>query len=252
MDDPSSDRPECSALPFQVFDPLQECKVLERRLPHWSQAGTVCFITFRTWDSLPAHVVEAWLAERQAWLRRHGIDPTRADWEARLRELSKDKAREFSNYVSDRWNDHLDALHGACVLREPALARIVVDSLWHFDGERYVLDDFVVMPNHVHLLAAFPDEEAMLAQCESWKHFTARKIHRATGGSGRFWEQDDFDHLVRSPEQFEYYRRYIAENPVRAGLKPREYFHETRSSRFPKLATSNEERPANSRHHGGA
>jgi hypothetical protein len=47
----------------QVLDPKQEIAVIERRLPHWSQAGTIAFITWRTWDSIPKHVCEAWLAE---------------------------------------------------------------------------------------------------------------------------------------------------------------------------------------------
>jgi putative transposase len=79
------------------------------------------------------------------------------------------------------------------------------------------------MPNHVHLLAAFSDEEAMLAQCESWKHYTAGKINRALNRKGRFWQQDGFDHLVRSLEQFEYLQQYIADNPRRAHLTPTEY-----------------------------
>lgn len=215
-------------LPLQAFDPLQEHKVLDRRLPHWSQRGTICFITFRTWDSMPAQVVAGWRAERDAWLRRHGIDPASADWEARLRVLPNDLRGRFAGYVSDRWNEHLDALHGGCVLRQPALARIVGDSLCHFDGDRYVLADYVVMPNHVHLLAAFPDEDAMLGQCESWKHYTAREINRALGCKGRFWQQDGFDHLVRSAEQFDHYRRYIADNPARARLGPGEYLYESK------------------------
>ncbi|MBI3823733.1 MAG: transposase [Planctomycetes bacterium] len=85
--------------------------------------------------------------------------------------------------------------------------------------------DFVVMPNHVHMLAAFPDQKAMLAQCESWKHFTAVPINRRLGRKGRFWQQDAFDHLVRSEEQFWYLRDYIANNPVQAGLRPSEYMH---------------------------
>ena len=84
------------------------------------------------------------------------------------------------------------------------------------------------MPNHVHVLAAFPDEESMLKQCESWKHFTAMQINRQLGRKGRFWQQDGFDHLVRSERQFEHLRRYIAENPTRAGLQPGEYLHESK------------------------
>jgi type I restriction enzyme R subunit len=58
--------------------------------------------------------------------------------------------------------------------------------LRHFDGVRYELSDFVVMPNHVHILAAFPTSDAMLQQCEAWKHFTATKINRVLGVKGRF------------------------------------------------------------------
>ncbi len=209
----------------QAFDPREEFTVVERRLPHWSQAGTVCFITFRTWDSMPEHVVRAWLAQRQEWLRTHGIDPALADWETRLRGLPRATQLAFAQFVSDRWNEHLDELHGACVLRHPRLAQIVAESLRHFDGDRYVLDDFVVMPNHVHLLVAFPSEESQLAQCDSWKHYTAVQINRELGRRGRLWQEDGFDHLVRSVEQFEYFRRYIADNPFRAGLRPGEYIY---------------------------
>jgi type I restriction enzyme R subunit len=115
------------------------------------------------------------------------------------------------------------------VLRRPELSQIVADSLCHFDGDRYELTDFVVMPNHVHLLVAFPDEESLLKQCESWKHFTATQINRRLGRKGRFWQQDGFDHLVRTPERFEELRHYIADNPKRARLGPGEYIHYSKS-----------------------
>ena len=82
-----------------------------------------------------------------------------------------------------------------------------------------------MMPNHIHLLAAFRDEPAMLAQCESWKHFTAVRINRCLARKGRFWEQDGFDHLVRTEEHFVYFRRYIAENPLKAHLSAGEFIH---------------------------
>ena len=59
---------------FQLFDPEQDFQVFERRLPHWAQAGTLCFITWRTWDSIPKPVLQHWLDERNRWLARHGIN----------------------------------------------------------------------------------------------------------------------------------------------------------------------------------
>jgi putative transposase len=210
---------------IQVFDPKEDYAVFTRRLPHWSQAGTVCFITWRTWDSIPEQVLKGWLAERDAWLTEHGIDPTRENWRAKLQTLNSKLLQEFQLQLSDRWNEHLDACDGECVLQRPEFSREVASSLRHFNGDRYELTDFVVMPNHVHLLAAFPDEESMLKQCESWKRFTATKINSALNRKGRFWQQEDFDHLVRSLDQFEYLRRYIADNPRRARLKQREFIH---------------------------
>ena len=104
-------------------------------------------------------------------------------------------------------------------------AETVSDSLQYANGELYEVTDFVVMPNHIHLLAAFASEEAMLRQCESWKHFTARKINRRIGAEGRFWQRDEFDHLVRSEEQLQHFRKYIADNPTKASLNAGEYLY---------------------------
>jgi putative transposase len=213
---------------IQVFDPDQEYTVVQRRLPHWVQAGTISFITWRTWDSIPLAILCRWQAERTDWLKRHEFDPGAAEWQTRLARLPTAAQREFKQYASDRWNDHLDACHGACVLRQPALCGIVADSLRRLDGDRYELTDFVVMPNHVHLLAAFPDEQDMLNQCESWKHFTATQINRILRRKGRFWQQDGFDHLVRSVEQFDHLRMYIAENPGHARLHAGEFVHHSK------------------------
>jgi type I restriction enzyme R subunit len=210
---------------LRTFDRRAEVAVFRRELPHWSQPGTVAFITWRTDDSIPADVLRQWRADRLAWLSQHGIDGLAGDWRLGFERLAEAEQNEFSRRFSDRWHDELDAGHGACVLRRPALAQIVADSLQHFDGERYDLTDFVVMPNHVHLLAAFPDEAGMLEQCESWKHFQATRINRILGRKGRFWQQDDFDHLVRTEAQFHYLRRYVAENGPRARLNPTEYRH---------------------------
>ena len=214
-----------SLWPLQVFDPKTGFGVLERKLPHWSQAGTICFITWRTLDSMPQSVLNRWHADREDWLRRHGINPKSEDWRSRLRELDPVLQGEFVRTFSDRWHRSLDACHGECVLKRRELSQIVVDSLMKFDGDRYELTDFVVMPNHVHLLAAFVSEEGTLTQCEGWKHFQAVQINRQLGSSGRFWQQDGFDHLIRSVEQFDALRRYIASNPERANLKTGEFRH---------------------------
>jgi type I restriction enzyme R subunit len=170
------------------------------------------------------------MAERCEWLKRHGIDPVAPNWRDRLSSLDQTEQQNYGRLLFARWETCLDACHGECVLRKPQLAHIVGNSLRYFDGDRYLLTDFVVMPNHVHVLAAFSSPEGMLAQCDSWKHFTAWQINRALGRRGRFWEVDGFDHLVRGPEAFDRIRNYIADNPKRANLKAGEFLHYSRAS----------------------
>jgi putative transposase len=209
------------------FDRAAEVTVTHGRdLPHWSQAAVVTFITWRTWDSLPADVVTGWLDARDGWLRRHNIDPTGDVTEA-VRRLEPAARVEFRELLSARWESSLDTAHGSCPFRDAANAVVVGHSLRHFDGVRYTLFDFVVMPNHVHLLVAFT-AVGMAAQCESWKHFTAVRLNQRLGRTGRFWHAESFDHLVRSEEDFMRYRQYIADNPKKAGLKAGEYLHYSR------------------------
>ena len=136
------------------------------------------------------------------WLDVHGIDPTQKEWKMLVQELPPDLMVEYHDRFTTRWHEALDAGHGACVLSQPEIADIVANSLLHFDGDRYEMLDFVIMPNHVHLLATFPDKAAMVEQCGSWKHFTARQINRRLDTQDRFWQQDAFDHLVRHKGQF--------------------------------------------------
>ncbi len=211
--------------PLQFFDREAERRVVERNLPHWSQAGTVCFITWRAHDSMPSTVLDQWHNDRVRWLTENGIDSTDSLWYQNLQSQHPNLALTFRKEFWNRWHDALDAGHGECVLRQPGLAQIVATSLHHFDADRYLLLDFVVMPNHAHVLAAFPDAYGLLAQCESWKHYTATQINRRLQRRGRFWQQDGFDHLARSEEQFAYLRDYIARNPTKANLHAGEYVH---------------------------
>ena len=208
---------------FELFDPEADVRVTAGNLPHWYQPGVTYFITFRTDDSLPTEVADLWYRRRNDWLQRHGMDPSVPNWSAGLRKLTEKQQHEFHNTFSTEFMDHLDTGHGACVLKRPELARIVADSLRHFDGQRYHLGDFVVMPNHVHVLTGLLGETDVEKLCYSWKKYMATQINRALEQKGRFWQEESFDHLVRSPEQFAHFQRYIADNPKEARLADGDY-----------------------------
>ena len=96
---------------------------------------------------------------------------------------------------------------------------MVVEAI-HFNAtalEHYTLHAFVVMPNHVHLLVA--PQVALCKLTKSLKGITAKRANAMLALTGSsFWQEESYDHLVRSEAEFENIRRYIEENPVRAGL----------------------------------
>ena len=210
----------------ELFDPKASFAIRETIKPHWTQAGAIVFITLRTVDSIPAEVLELWDRQRCDWLQRCGVlEPQCTAWKSAVERLTHHQRQVFNEEFNRIRDTQLDECLGACVMRDPTLAKIVADSLMHFDQIRYRMGDFVVMPNHVHLLAAFPDEKTMSKQCTSWMHYTAREINRRIGKSGHFWQSDPFDHLVRSPDQYDYLRTYIADNPKKARLEAGQYHY---------------------------
>ena len=137
--------------------------------------------------------------------------------------LTPDDLINYARFSRNLVERELDRGHGACVLSRPELAAIVADSLHHFDGDRYELADFVVMPNHVHVLMAPIGRHSVVAACKSWKQFTATRINDLLGTTGHFWQSESFDHLIRSEGQLDKTVRYIHDNPSRAGLSEGEF-----------------------------
>jgi putative transposase len=79
------------------------------------------------------------------------------------------------------------------------------------------LHAFVVMPNHVHLLAT--PAVALCKLTKSLKGITAKRANAMLALTGSpFWQEESYDHLVRQRGEFDKIRCYIEENPVRAGL----------------------------------
>jgi putative transposase len=214
---------------FELFDSSSEVWVREGNLPHWYQPGVTYSVTFRAEDSVPQGLLESWYSQRDAWLLREGIDSGSSTWKELLR-TRPELERAFHATFTRQFMEYLDRGFGACVLRRPDFARIVADSLAHFDSERYHLDCYVVMPNHVHLLVCLLGQTEIESLCRSWKKFSATQINRVLGNRGRFWQEESFDHLVRSPQQFDALRIYVAENPIKAKLRAGEFLHYARTS----------------------
>lgn len=162
-------------------------------LPHFEGGPRPQFITFRLADSLPAEIFE------------------KLKWRLETGRISE---WEYA-FSLDRY---LDRSKGECSLKIRRVAEIVRGAFLHFDGERYRLHSWVIMPNHVHLLLTQSEGESLAAIMHSLKSFTAKEANKVLGRSGHFWSKEYFDRYIRDGEHFARTRRYIEKNPVKAGL----------------------------------
>lgn len=159
-------------------------------LPHRDEPGLTQFVTFRLADGFPAELRDEW----EKLLRIEDVCERRIELEA--------------------W---LDLGHGTCQLRDPRIARLVADSLRHFDGSRYRLVAWVVMPNHVHALFEV-GTTPMAKIMQSWKQFTTNRANKVLNSTGSLWQADYWDTFMRDNDHEQQTIRYIENNPVKAKL----------------------------------
>jgi putative transposase len=211
--------------PFRFVNTDIAPDVTHRRLPHWEQPEVCYFLTFRTADSLPANVASLYREKRLHWLQTKGIHPTSPtiNWQELISKLAPPELREYQQEFSREFHHLLDAGYGACVLRQQAARQCLGEVIQYADGSGYFLGDYVIMPNHVHLLAQMHPGNNMKSQVQIWKRFSARRINALLGRSGAFWQGESYDRIVRSAAEFEHYRSYIQGNPVKAKLPEGDY-----------------------------
>ena len=198
--------------PIRFYSPDSETQVRHNHLPHWNQMGVIYFVTFRLADSVPAEALKAYVQERNDWLASHPQPP----WPPEIQ-------REYSRKFTGRFERWLDRGYGACHLRKPECARIVADTLRHFEGERSSLHSWVTMPNHVHALVSTIGDATLADLIKSWKGYTSRQINLQIGSTGTFWQKSYFDRIVRDWDHLKACARYIRENPVKARLGEGEF-----------------------------
>lgn len=167
------------------------------RLPHWHQGEKIQFVTIRLGDSLPQERLDE-LKKLKTTLSKDRLNSA----DAKTRELLR---------AINRW---LDAGYGSCILGDKNVRRIVIDALRHYDGDKYLLLGYVVMPNHVHILLVPLSENRLGSIVRQFKSYTAKQINVLSGNSGRLWQREYYDTLIRNRAHLLYCIQYIELNPV--------------------------------------
>ena len=169
-------------------------------LPHWHQDDKYVFVTFRLHDSLPQEKLQWLREEKESWLKQHS-----QPWDEKV---TKEYINKFGKAV-DKW---LDNNYGNCLLKKQGNRKIVEDALLFFDGTRYDLVAFVVMPNHIHILMKLREGHELTEIMRSIKSYTAKKINENENSTGPVWQSESYDRLIRDQKHFENVVRYIIAN----------------------------------------
>ena len=197
-------------------------------LPYFDSRTVIQHVSFQLADSLPKGVLDQLSQE----IMRLPVERREAEKRKRVEE----------------W---MDAGHGDCALREADIAEAVQNALLCFDGQRYRMLAWVVMPNHVHALFQPLDGWTVENIVASWKKFTARKIFEqrrarsaspgndnlligeekepiaraalpaSSAGAAGVWHREYWERDIRDENHYRQTVAYIQQNPVKAGLVAR-------------------------------
>ena len=192
--------PDRSLQPPGFLSRLTSVKAWRGNLPHWEKPGVAVFVTLRLGDSLPMDKLGPFQEDRRVWLEQHP-----QPWNE---VCAREYAERFQGAV-EKW---LDAGYGSCIFGKADARQVVETALRHYDGSRYSLYAFVVMPNHLHaLLMPFKGQELRKIMAD-FKRFVSRKLATRQTWQGAFWQGEYWDTAIRDEEHFRRVRGYIRKN----------------------------------------
>src|SRR5436190_23542472 len=148
-------------------------------LPHFDGRDVPQFITCRLFDSVPGVVIQRW-----------------------IRELALPNSDCDRVALQKRIERYLDQGFGEAFLGNTQVAQLVQDDLLSYDDLSWRLSAWVIMPNHLHLLATRFESANLSEIMQSLKSLTSHKANKVLGRKGRFWMPEYFDRYIRNREHF--------------------------------------------------
>jgi 1-hydroxy-2-methyl-2-(E)-butenyl 4-diphosphate synthase len=185
-------------------------------LPHWRIPGATYAVTFRIKDSLPASVFREHERQKNALLERISQIIESAGSRDATAELLPLR-HQIQSLTETLIEPALHAADGPKPLADPRIAESIEGALKFFDGQRYDLLAWSVMPNHVHAILTPREDHPLEKIIQSWKTHTAKEANRILGKSETFWQEEYYDHIVRDGEDLKHQVQYILRNPLMGG-----------------------------------
>ena len=123
--------------------------------------------------------------------------------------------------------------HRKRVFQNELYGEVLTDALmlWR-QASKVLLHDYVIMPDHIHLLISVADDANAEASVRNLQRGFAKELSQQYGYNGELWEPQFRDRPVHSSEECAECARMIHSNPVRVGFceKPGQYRMSSKSS----------------------
>ena len=111
-------------------------------------------------------------------------------------------------------------------------ANLLMDTIYHYRGSAYLLQEFVIMPDDLHALITplTSLEKAVQFIKDGFSYRTKKEL----GSNMEIWQKGFSDHRVQDGSDYRVHASYVRQNPVRKGLceRPEEYPYCSASGRF--------------------
>ena len=177
-------------------------EIRRRQLPHWYEPRQRYFITIRCAGSLPQEVIERYQA-----LLEENPDPV--------------QNYDFRESAFEVLEKYLDQGLGFAPFISQEICEAMTEELRKISNEDFPMVHWVVMPNHLHLLTDVLKFKTIQDFSNGLKRIKGRsglRLNRLLKRQGAFWQREWYDHWVRDDRGWEFYKKYIFQNPVKARL----------------------------------
>ena len=176
---------------------MPEIKHFHRRnLPHLYYDEGIYFVTYRLQGSI--HIDQLKILQQELIF---------AD--------EDEKKKVFKKY--DKLLDN--ASSKIKYLSNPQIAEVCKQSIMFFDNKDIDVICYCIMPNHVHLVFELLSKDKLVGEImASIKRYSAKSANKVLKLTGKFWQAESFDRLVRNEKELYNIIKYVLLNPVNAGL----------------------------------
>jgi putative transposase len=108
---------------------------------------------------------------------------------------------------------------GRSLFKVTEISEILLRTILHYrDSGAYLLHEFVIMPDHVHLMMTPSSETSLEKAVQLIKGGSSHQIHKERGNKMEVWQVGFHDWTIRDPEDWKAKANYIHMNPVKARL----------------------------------